>query len=116
MKRLVWLLPLVTVILVAANPTWSYQPESENSSWTQSEEKVAGSHPGYESFQKECEDAWKTIKKTLQTYVHTVVTVVKALVGVIHTVLLSIAKLVIRFSVAFVLIVVRWLFGAFLPL
>ena len=115
MKRLLWIIPLVAVVFAVASTAWSHQPPAlESHSWTHVE--VATDRPGFESFQKECEDAWRQTRTTLQTYVHTVITIVRAVFSAILTVLVSIAKLVVRFAFAVVLIVARWLFGAFLPL
>ena len=54
-------------------------------------------------------------RNLIETYVHTVVTVVKTLFNAARTVLVSVLKLMVRFAVAFVLIAARWLLGLFLP-
>ena len=116
MRRFVSLLPLVALILVAASPVWSSQPALENSSWTSVEDRAAEQRAGYDTFQKECEEAVKKIKTALQTYVHTVITVAKAVIKAIQTVLVSIAKLILRFALAVMLIIARWVISLVLPL
>ena len=105
---------LAVFFLLTATTAWCTQPPIENGPWQAIEETaekpsfIAALH---EDFQK----TFSEIKSAIQTWVHTVITVVTALVKAFITVVTAVVKLVVRFVFAVMLIIVRWLLSLFIP-
>lgn len=115
MKTAAWLVPVLAILLVAPFGAWGDQPGLENNAWEGVDERVTPEASGLQAFGKECEDALKTMKSALETYLHTVVTVGKAVIKILQAVVVSVAKLVVRITVGLVVIVARWLLDLMIP-
>jgi hypothetical protein len=113
MKRGIWIVPLVIMIIAAVNTSvLSYNHSPESPEWTEVDQEVTRDPVGFSRFSAECEDVFTTITSTVSTYVNAVVTVIKAIVSVVKTVVVSVVKFAVRFAFTIVTALAQWIIAA----
>lgn len=117
MKRSIWKISLLAVvaILVAQAPALGTPSPMETGIEAEAWQEAQKADWSFDAFKKEMSDAAASVKSAVRTYFRSVLTVAKAIINAIITVIRSVCGILIQAVVTLIVIAAQWILQAVWP-